>query len=81
MYKSDIDTNGHVNNSRYIQMALEIADENISVGQVRVEYKKSALYGDEIFPKMHSEEGKVTIKLCDAEDKPFAVVELTGEKK
>lgn len=79
--KSDIDTNGHVNNSRYIQMALEVSDEHIVVGQVRVEYKKSALYGDEIFPKMHSEEGKVTIKLCDAEDKPFAVVELTGEKK
>ena len=49
--------------------------------QIRVEYKKSALYGDKIFPKMHSEERKVTVKLCDAEDKTFAVVELTGEEK
>lgn len=79
--KSDIDTNGHVNNSRYIQMAMEVLDENMSVGQMRVEYKKSALYGDKIFPKINSEDGKVTIKLCDAEDKTFAVVELTGEKK
>lgn len=79
--KSDIDTNGHVNNSRYVQMALEVADENMAVVQIRVEYKKSALYGDKIFPKMHSEERKVTVKLCDAEDKTFAVVELTGEEK
>ena len=79
--KSDIATNGHVNNSRYVQMALEVADENMAVVQIRVEYKKSALYGDKIFPKMHSEERKVTVKLCDAEDKTFAVVELTGEEK
>lgn len=79
--KSEIDTNGHVNNSRYIQMAMEVLDEDMAVEQIRVEYKKSALYGDEIFPKIYSEKRKVTIKLCDAEDKPFAVVELTGEKK
>lgn len=79
--KSDIDTNGHVNNSHYIQMAMEMLNENRTVKQIRVEYKKSALYGDKIFPKIHSEERKVTIKLCDVKDKPFAVVELTGEKK
>lgn len=78
--KSQIDTNHHVNNSQYIQMALEVLPEEMPVRQVRVEYKKSAVYGDIIFSKLSIEETKTIVELCDAEGKLYAAVEFIGEK-
>lgn len=77
--KYHIDTNEHVNNCQYVQMALEVLAEEIRVRQARVEYKKSAVYGDEIFPKVAREEGRTVVELCDIKGKPYAVVELIGE--
>ena len=77
--KYHIDTNEHVNNCQYVQMALEVLTEEIRVRQARVEYKKSAVYGDEIFPKVAREEGRTVVELCDIKGKPYAVVELIGE--
>ena len=45
--KSDIDFYGHMNNSRYMEKALEFIDEN-QVKRLRVSYKKSAQFGDTI---------------------------------
>lgn len=78
--KSQIDTNGHVNNSRYIEMALELLSKEMFTGQIRVEYKKSAMYGDMICPMIHEEEMKTIVKLCDEDGGLFAAVEFTGEK-
>ena len=64
---------------QYVQMALEVLTEEIRVRQARVEYKKSAVYGDEIFPKVAREEGRTVVELCDIKGKPYAVVELIGE--
>jgi len=71
-----IDTNGHVNNSQYVQMALEVMPEEISPRQVRVEYKKAAVHGDIIVPKIAAEEARTVVELCDESGKPFAVVEI-----
>lgn len=78
--KAQIDTNGHVNNSRYIEMALELLPKEWSLGQVRVEYKKSAVYGDRIYPMLHEEENTMIVKLCDEDGRLFAAVEFTGEQ-
>lgn len=78
--KAQIDTNGHVNNSRYIEMALELLPKELDLGQIRVEYKKSAVYGDRIYPMIHEEEKKTIVKLCDEGGQLFAVVEFTGEQ-
>lgn len=77
--KCQIDTNGHVNNSRYIEMAMEVLPREQYLGQIRVEYKKSAVYGDIICPMIHREEGKTIVKLCGREEQLFAAVEFTGE--
>ena len=77
--KYHIDTNDHVNNCQYVQMALEVLPEEMEVSQVRAEYKKSAVYGDIILPKIAKEEERTVIELCDTEGKPYAIVELTGE--
>ncbi|MEY8376053.1 acyl-ACP thioesterase domain-containing protein [Lachnospiraceae bacterium 56-18] len=74
--KYHIDTNEHVNNCQYVQMALEVIKETQEVRQLRVEYKKSAVYGDIIYPRTAKEEGRTVVELCDEAGKPYAAVEF-----
>lgn len=76
-----IDTNEHVNNCQYVQMALEMAGEGRKVRQMRAEYKKSAVLHDVIWPRVAEEPNRTVVELCDASGKPYAIVELTGEKE
>ena len=71
-----IDTNEHVNNCQYVQMALEVLPGDKDVHQMRVEYKKSAVYGDIIYPEIAVEEDRTVIELCDENKKPYAVIEF-----
>lgn len=75
-----IDTNGHMNNSQYVQMAAEVLPETFVVNELRVEYKKSAIYGDQMVIKRAIEKERIVVELCDAEDVPYAVVEFIGEQ-
>ena len=74
--KYHIDTNEHVNNCQYVQMAMEMLPGDISVRQLRVDYKKSAVLGDMIFPKVSEEAERTVVELCDEAGKPYAVVEM-----
>ena len=74
--KYHIDTNEHVNNCQYVQMALEGLKEPMEVKRMRVEYKKSAVYGDTIYPKTAYEGDRAVVELCDKAGKAYAVVEL-----
>lgn len=71
-----IDTNEHVNNSQYVQMALELLPRDIEHARVRVDYKHAAVLGDTIYPKIAREEGRAVIALCSADDQPYAIVEF-----
>ena len=71
-----IDTNEHVNNCQYVQMALEMIPADKSIRQVRVEYRKSAVYGDVIYPKLAEAVDRTVVELCDAQGNIFAVVEF-----
>ncbi len=74
--KFHIDTNEHVNNCQYVQMALEVLPDELKVRQLRVEYKKSAVYGNMVFPRVAHEEDRTVVELCDENEKPYAVIEL-----
>ena len=74
--KYHIDTNEHVNNCQYVQMALEVLPREMKVRQLRVDYKKSAVLGDTIHPKVAQETERTVVELCDGDGKPYAVVEL-----
>ncbi len=71
-----IDTNEHVNNCQYVQMALESLPKDKEVHQMRVEYKKSAVYGDVIYPRIAAEDDRTVVELCDENAKPYAVIEF-----
>lgn len=74
--KYHIDTNEHVNNCQYVQMAMELLPEAEEVFHMRAEYKKSAVYGDRICPKLAVEKDRRVVELCDETGKPYAVVEV-----
>lgn len=71
-----IDTNEHVNNCQYVQMSMEMLPKECRVHQLRVDYKKSAVLGDIIYPKVAEEEERTVISLCDENGKAYAVVEV-----
>ena len=70
-----LDTNQHVNNGKYILMAQEYLPGGFSIGDLRVEYKKSAVYGDMIYPHVAQENERLTVALCDEDRKPYAIIE------
>lgn len=73
-----IDTNEHVNNCQYVQMAMELMEEETVVHHLRAEYKKSAVYGDLIIPKTCTDGERTVIELCGRDGSPYAVVEFRG---
>lgn len=74
--KYHIDTNEHVNNCQYVQMAMEFLPKDQVIHQLRVDYKKSAVLGDMIYPKIAEEVERTIIELCDVEGNQFTVLEL-----
>jgi medium-chain acyl-[acyl-carrier-protein] hydrolase len=72
-----IDTNHHVNNGQYIQMAGEFLPDDFQITQMRAEYKKAAVYGDIVYPKVKIEGSIFTVALCDETGKAYAVIEFS----
>lgn len=71
-----IDTNHHMNNGKYIQLAEEFLPENFTVGGLRAEYKKAAVLGDMLYPAVTIEENQAWVALKDAEDTTYAVIQF-----
>ncbi|MDO4789217.1 MAG: thioesterase [Johnsonella sp.] len=61
-----LDSNHHVNNAHYIEMAREVLGEEFKLRQLQAHYKKAAKLGDRIRRRIY-------------EDGEFRVVELAGE--
>lgn len=71
-----LDTNHHVNNGQYVLMAMEYMVPGKSIQTIKVEYKKSAVLGDVVYPRIASMEDCLQVELCDEKSAPYAVVEL-----
>lgn len=74
--KTNIDSYKHVNNGQYIKMAEEFLPDDFEVYRMRVEYKKQAVLGHIIYPKISFYDNKYYIVLDSIEGKPFAVIEF-----
>ena len=66
-----IDTNHHMNNAKYIAVAMNYVPSHLDVKELRIEYKKQAFLGDELYPFVASIEGGLAISLRDADGNPF----------
>lgn len=74
--KEHLDTNHHVNNGQYVRIALSQLPENLSMASVKVEYRKQAMLGDVIIPKVKVDNGVYLVDLCGEDDKPYAIIEI-----
>ncbi len=71
-----IDSNHHVNNGQYVQIAADLLPADVEIRELRVEYKRQAVLGEEIIPYMGKEDGRYVVSLCGTDGKPYAVVAL-----
>ena len=75
--KHHLDTNYHVNNQQFIDIAMDYLPENRGVRQIRAEYKKQAFLDDVLIPCVAQEENRFVIALRDEAGKPYVVVEFS----
>ena len=71
-----IDTNHHMNNSKYVLVAEEYLPEDFHLTGIRVEYRKAAVLGDCLYPQVAAGNDDMTVTLADEEGKPYAVVQF-----
>ena len=77
--KHHLDTNNHVNNGQYVEMAMEYLPERFAIRQMRAEYKRQAFLNDIISVYTVQIENRYVVALNDEEGKPYVVVEFTGQ--
>ncbi len=75
-----LDTNKHMNNARYVELAMEYLPEQMREGKgfsrVRVAYKQSALLGEKIYPEVTRQGEKVVVHLKTEKNSTYAIVEF-----
>lgn len=76
--KHHLDTNRHVNNGQYVNMAMELLPEDFKVRQLRAEYKKQAFLDDVLYPYFVQEDQRYLISLRDKEGSPYVNMEFEG---
>lgn len=75
-----IDTNHHVNNAQYVDMARESIPEGLKIREIRADYKKAAVLGDVIIPHVSRGPDHVwTVALDSGDGSTYAAVWLRTE--
>ena len=74
--KHQLDTNKHVNNRQFVDMAMDYLPEDFEVRQVRAEYKRQAFLDDVLVPFVAEEEDRIVVVLADEKGGVYVVVEF-----
>lgn len=76
-----IDSNQHVNNGQYVKMAQQYLPDDFKIWQMRAEYKRQALLGDTLIPRVTISGQSCTVALVNTDAKPYCVIEFTAKEK
>lgn len=71
-----IDSNQHVNNGQYIKMAQQYLPKDFKLWQMRAEYKKQALLGDILIPRITLAGQVCTVVFVNTDGKPYCTIEF-----
>ncbi len=71
-----LDTNMHMNNAYYIEIARDILPKDKKIFQIRTEYKKSAELSDEIHIFISTHEDLTQVVLRDDTGRVYAIIEF-----
>ena len=74
--KHHLDTNHHVNNQQFIDIAMDFLPEVFCVGQVRAEYRKQAFLNDILVPCVINGGERVIVMLEDESNVPYMIAEF-----
>lgn len=80
VYKHHIDTNHHVNNAQYVEIAREFLPADFIIGELRIEYKRAAVLGDVMMPRISKTDEGYVVSLCGKEG-VFAVIWFAAQKQ
>lgn len=78
--REHLDTNHHVNNGQYVNMAAEYLPEACEIKQLHAEYRSQAHLGDMVVPVITEKEDQMTVILGDGEKKVYAVIAFNIER-
>ncbi len=73
---SMIDSNGHVNNERYAELACDYLRRDYKYDQLRVEYSKMALEDDVIYIRHYEDNERYVVFLQNDQGENFAICEF-----
>lgn len=71
-----LDTNGHVNNTQYAALAADLLPRGFEYAQLRVEYRKSAVAGQTLYPRLYASDGRYTVVMADGDGKTYSAAEF-----
>jgi acyl-ACP thioesterase len=78
--KHHLDTNKHVNNGQYIDMAAACLPEYFVPASLRAQYMKQAWLEDVLYPYVYEQKSVCLISLRDAQGVPYCNVEFSGRR-
>ena len=76
-----LDTNHHVNNGQFVDMAMDFLPDGFEIRQLRAEYKKQAFLNDVLVPYVSSGQDQVVISLTDKDGTPYGAAEFMRKEK
>lgn len=71
-----LDTNHHVNNAQYVEIARELLPEALAIKELRVEYKNQARLGDVLYPQIGKQDDWYYIGLANEKGRYYATMAL-----
>jgi acyl-ACP thioesterase len=74
--RNDIDFNRHMNNARYVQIAVELLPEAFETARLRIEYKAPAKLGEPLYPERIVTGGALFLLLSNREGRPYTIMEF-----
>ena len=76
--RRDLDTNGHVNNIRWMEIALQYWPSGKPMTELLAEYKRSAACGERVYPRLSEAGDQVCVALCRQDGEPYVLVQGNG---
>ena len=70
-----------MNNAQYVDIARELLPEKFTIRELRIEYKKAAVLGDVMYPKIGKTAEGYVVSLQDAAGNVFANIWLAGKRE
>ena len=75
--RDNLDSNNHVNNEQYIQIAMRYIPSGYNINRLLVEYKKSAYLGDTFYPMLIENDDYIGVSLDDSDGDTFVKVRFS----